>query len=323
MTSTETRIRCGIVLAAGEGRRLQPFVRKFRRDLLPKQYLKVVGTRSMLEHTFDRVEKLIPRPRVFTVISKDHLSYSEVREQLSGRQLGTTIVQPINKETAPGILLPLMHLCKRYPDSTAAVFPSDHFIINEDFFMAHVDLAFRAVERAPASIVLLGVQPDQPEPEYGYILPEETNRAALPGVRKVLQFVEKPAAPVAQELALCGGLWNTLVTVFKVKTLMKVVRRTAPALYTSFKRIYKAIETPDERAVVEEAYKSIEPLNFSSGLLQTLPLSSSVCLSVLAVEGVFWSDVGSERRLLSAIGRIGHPDKQNSGTKILAWEEPG
>lgn len=99
--------RCGIVLAAGEGERLRPLVRQIRGEVLPKQYVNFIGARSMLEHTFSRVERLIPEERVFTVVGRNHLAYPSVNRQLSGRLEGTVVVQPQNRETGPGILLPL------------------------------------------------------------------------------------------------------------------------------------------------------------------------------------------------------------------------
>jgi mannose-1-phosphate guanylyltransferase len=92
----------------------------------------------MLEHTFDRAEKSISPERLFTVVGRNHLNYPEARRQLSARPEGTIVVQPENKETAPGLLLPLMHLVKRDPTSRVAVFPSAHFIVEEDLFMLHV-----------------------------------------------------------------------------------------------------------------------------------------------------------------------------------------
>src|SRR3990172_8215851 len=130
-------VRCGIILAGGEGKRLRPLVLRLRGDTLPKQYVRFIGTRSMLEHTYHRVEKLITSQHIFTVVCKDHLSHPEVRQQLSSRWPGTVVVQPVNKETGPGVLLPLMHVYKRFPDSTAVILPSDHFILEEELFMAH------------------------------------------------------------------------------------------------------------------------------------------------------------------------------------------
>src|SRR5262245_47055407 len=74
--------RCGIILAAGEGKRLQPFIERLRGDSIPKQYVNIIGKRSMLEHTLCRARKLIPSERLFTVVSENHLRYPEVKRQL-------------------------------------------------------------------------------------------------------------------------------------------------------------------------------------------------------------------------------------------------
>jgi mannose-1-phosphate guanylyltransferase len=302
--SSAAVVRCGIVLAAGEGERLRHFIRQLRGDGLPKQYVNFIGTRSLLEHTFSRAEILVPPERLFTVISRRHLGYPEVREQLSSRPGGTVVVQPENKDTGPGLLLPLMHLYKRHPDSTVAVFPSDHFVIEESLFMAHVDLACRVVERYPAYIVLLGIEPEEPEPEYGYILPGD-KVAHLPplSIHGVSQFIEKPPLHVARELIRQGGLWNTLVMVFKVRTLLKLVRLAAPSLHRSFKRIEEVIGAPLMDRVVEEVYRHMNPVNFSRALLE--PLSRNVSqLLVAPVRGVHWCDWGSERRIMSEVGTV-------------------
>lgn len=306
MKDSNKSLRCGIVLAAGDGERLRPFIRRLRGDNLPKQYVNFVGTRSMLEHTFRRAEMLIPSERLFTVVSRSHLGHPEVRRQLSSRPGGNVVVQPENKETGPGLLLPLMHLYKRYPNSTVAVFPSDHFIAEESLFMAHVDLAFRVVERYPSYLVLLGMEAKEPEPEYGYIVPgNKVNHLAPLAIREVLGFTEKPTPPVARELIRQGGLWNTLVMVFNVNTLLDFIRRVTPAIYRSFERIYKAIGRPGESEVTQRVYRQMEPVNFSRGLLEPFSLSQRSSLLVVPVKGVFWSDLGSEQRIMSVLKKFG------------------
>ncbi|MBI4488930.1 MAG: NTP transferase domain-containing protein [Deltaproteobacteria bacterium] len=321
--SSRLPVRCGIVLAGGEGKRLWPFIQRLRGDALPKQYVNFIGTRSMLEHTFCRAEKIILPDRLFTVVSRDHLRHPEVRRQLSGRPRGSVVMQPENKETGPGILLPLMHLYRRYPESMVVVFPSDHFIVEEDLFMAHVAFAFLVVEQNPSLLVLLGIEPNEPEPEYGYILPDGEKRIlgslGLPSVRL---FAEKPEPRTVRELVVRGGLWNTMVMIFRTKTLLDLVRREAPRLYGSFLRILEAIGTRDEKHAVEKAYRHMKPTNFSKGLLEKLPLHHRSCLSVLPVSGVFWSDWGSEDRLVSDLKKTGYIERlqgisENSRFKIF------
>src|ERR1700686_439694 len=109
--------RCGIILAGGDGKRLHPLIHRLRGEIIPKQYVNFIGTRSMLEHTYHRAEKLIAPERLFTVVSQDHLKMTDVWRQVSSRPRGTIIRQPENKETGPGLLLPLMHIYRHYPES--------------------------------------------------------------------------------------------------------------------------------------------------------------------------------------------------------------
>lgn len=304
--------RCGVVLAAGEGRRLELFVQRLCGHALPKQYVNFIGARSMLEHTFERAESFIAPQRIFTVVSKAHLSHTEVRRQLSRRPQGTVVTQPENKETAPGLLLPLMHIYKRYPDATVVVFPSDHFIVEEELFTAHVALACRVVERLPGYLILLGIEPDEPESEYGYILPgEPVERLAPLAVRRIARFREKPDRHTAREFLLGGGLWNTMVMIFKVETLLELVCEASPELWRVFLRIHDAIGTAAEAEAVETAYKRIAPMNFSTGLLEAFACERAARLLVLPVHGVFWSDWGSERRIVAALRKLGYLDRLN------------
>ena len=310
---------CGIVLAGGDGKRLQPFIDRLRGDRLPKQYMNFTGSRSMLEHTFRRAEKLIPSDFLFTVVNAPHLTFPGVRCQLSSRPRGSVIIQPENKETGPGLLLPLIHLYKHYPESTVVVFPADHFIAEESLFMLHVEVAFRVVERNPSRLVLLGMAPRGAESDYGYILPGQGIDSLLPlGIREISQFIEKPERSTAQTLILNGGLWNTLVMIFKARTLLNLVRAYDPTLFSYFHRISEAIGTPGETDVLEEVYRQMEPVNFSQGILEPLSLQDPSPLWVLPVRGVHWSDWGSERRIMSGLQKTRRLGRLNGTLQIQA-----
>jgi mannose-1-phosphate guanylyltransferase len=243
-----------------------------------------------------------------TVVGRDHLRHAEVRRQLSLRPSGTIVAQPENKETGPGILLPLAHLCKRYRDPVVALFPSDHFVLQEELFMAHVDLAYRVVERHPSYIVLLGMEPDGAEPEYGYILPgDRLSRLEPLTVRQVARFVEKPDPASARELIEGGGLWNTLVMVFRASTMLELVRQSAPPLYGAFERIADVVGRWGERNTIAEIYRQMEAVNFSRGVLEPVSRLSPSPLLVLPVRGVLWSDWGSEQRIIDALDKSGLP----------------
>lgn len=298
--------RCGIILAAGEGTRLQPFIRQLRGDTLPKQYVNFTGARSMLEQTYHRAERLIARDRILTVINPRHLEYPEVYRQLCYRPQGTVVLQPKNKETGPGLLLPLMHLHKRHPGALTAVFPSDHYIREEGLFMDHVDLAFRLIEEDPGKVILLGVQPHGPDPEYGYLLPGEKIPHLSPsGAQTVVRFIEKPEPRTAQELVRRGGLWNTLVMVFKAERLLDLIRKFVPELYRPFERIGAAIGESSELDIIEKIYAGLPSANFSKEVLEVLSLQEPSPIITLPVRGVYWNDWGSVHRLRGDLNRIG------------------
>ena len=298
----------GLVLAAGDGRRLQSYIRKVRGEDLPKQYVNFIGRRSMLEQTFDRVERLIPARQIVTVVSKSHLRYGAVRSQLARRAPQGVVVQPENKETGPGILLPLMHIYKRCPEAIVAVFPSDHFILEEDRFMDHVKLAARAVAHDSSRFVLLAMEAQHPEVEYGYILPRaDEGSVSLWGMRSTARFVEKPDPATARSLIHCGALWNTMIMVFKVSTVLEAMQRLCPTMYSRFRGVLDAIGTADETKITDEIYQTLEPLNFSTAFLEKFADASPDMLSVLPVLQVSWSDWGSPKRLLRALELLGHP----------------
>lgn len=148
------------------------------------------------------------------------------------------------------------------------------------------------------------MEPDGPESEYGYILPVERQQAevSIPA-HPVSHFIEKPHPSAARELIGKGGVWNTMVMVFKAKTLIDLVRRAAPKLHQAFHRIWQAIGTAKEASVIKGVYQKIESINFSKELLEIFPSQDPSSLWVLPVRGVSWSDWGSEQRIMSVLDK--------------------
>jgi mannose-1-phosphate guanylyltransferase len=310
----------GLVLAAGDGRRLQDHVAEVKGKRLPKQYVNFIGKRSMLEHTFERAELLINAERLITIVSRHHFRHAEVRDQLSRRPKDTIVVQPDNKETGPGILLPLMFIKKRCPEAIVVLFPSDHFILEEQRFMIHVARAVEAVADDPHRLILLAIAAREPEIEYGYIMPSENAvRACRFGTQPIRAFLEKPKAERAYQLIRDGGLWNTMTMVFKVNTFLELVRAIQPAVQRRFDALLSAIDSPGERQAIESLYRELEPMNFSTAMMEPLAEHHRERLAVLAVPRVFWSDWGSPERIRQTVNKIRQHSWRN---KTLARPQP-
>ena len=168
---------------------------------MPKQYWKFDGERSLLSHTLDRALQIAPHDRVVAVVSPRHRKWWE--RDLDVLPPENTIVQPENRGTAAGVLLPLLHVLAWDPAATVLVFPSDHHLEDEPTMQATLAEAITAAEAAPEQIVLLGITPDLPDTEYGWVLPDLTEAGAT---HPVAAFVEKPVELEALRLMDYGAL---------------------------------------------------------------------------------------------------------------------
>src|ERR1043165_8872643 len=138
MKAPPNQERCGIVLAGAKDNRLRSFIHCLRGTAAPKQYVNFIGTRSMLEHTLDRAERLVRRSCLYTVVSREHLAYPDVQQQLNARPRERVLAQPDDLGTAPALLLPLLLIHRSQPNAAVAVFPADQFIVEEELFMTQV-----------------------------------------------------------------------------------------------------------------------------------------------------------------------------------------
>jgi mannose-1-phosphate guanylyltransferase len=299
MTVAAPRDRWSIVLSGGEGERLRPWVERLYGQARPKQYCAFLGGRSMLDHTLARAAAASGAERIITVIGAGHSRYLAQ----SGASLpGRVIEQPVNRDTAAGILLPLTYVMAENPAATVGIFPSDHYIAPNARFMAHVERAYLLAQRLRNMIVLLGAVPDGPEPDYGWIEPEyELRTGAGPGVRLVRSFREKPAPAKAAMFHRDGYLWNTFIMFAKAEALWTLIGEMLPELRAQFDDLLRVVGTGSERDVLTRIYGTMRPANFSTRILETCADRTLV----VTLEGVDWSDWGRPKRIEETFLREG------------------
>lgn len=292
--------RWAIVLAGGEGTRMQPLVRRWLGVNKPKQYCAFVGSRSMFQHTVDRAAVVTDPERIVAVVARDHRH--EVLTQLQGRTVGQVIYQPRNCETAAGVFLPLTYIHAQAPEATVVIFPSDHFVHPEDRFLKAVRRIAEVAQAMPDRLVLLGVRPDRLEMEYGWIMPGqslETGSGAP--VRGVDSFIEKPTLVQASHALRRGALWNTFVFAARADWLWQIGVRCVPDLMRRFEQLARVIGKPQESDVLEAIYDDMPTYNLSTTLLQQAAESAAV----IELHDVFWSDWGHPARVAETLRRIG------------------
>ncbi|HEY2798167.1 MAG TPA: sugar phosphate nucleotidyltransferase [Thermoanaerobaculia bacterium] len=291
-----------VVLAGGEGIRLRPLVERIHADGRPKQYAVLVGSRSLLRQTLDRSKLIVPAERTVVVTTRAHKPFFSAELGGPGPPAPSMIVQPRDRGTAAGVLLPVHWIARQDPQALVAVFPSDHFIGDDQAFARHVaDLAAVAA-RHPECLHLLGARPDGPETGYGWIEPgDEVDRAPSGGLRRVVRFWEKPSPETARACLERGGLWNTFVMVARAATLIEAGRRALPELSERLSRIAPLVGSDPEAPILESAYLRAPSANFSADVLAALPSM----LTVSRMPPIAWSDWGTPDRVIATLQREG------------------
>lgn len=288
------------MLAGGEGKRLRPLVERIHPDGRPKQYAVLVGSRSLLRQTLDRTARLVPPERTVVVTTRSHSPFFSA--ELPEADGPTLVVQPRDRGTGAGVLVPAYWIARRDPQAWVAVFPSDHFVGDDEAFTTHVaDLALAAA-RHPDRIHLLGAQPEAPETGYGWIEPGAAlDRLPAGGLRRVARFWEKPTAEVASACMARGGLWNTFVMVARASTLIDAGLRALPDLAERLARIAPVIGSERDAAMLDAAYLRAPSANFSADVLAVMPSM----LAVSKLPPITWSDWGTPDRVITTLRREG------------------
>jgi len=296
-SSFERQERAAVILAGGEGSRLRSLTRRIMGCDVPKQFCPVLGKETLLEQTLRRVSLSVEERLTSVVVTRSHERfYSTITRDMPTRNL---VAQPQSRGTATAILYSLLRLAELAPRARVAIFPSDHFVNDDQRFMSHVDMAFAALSSRPELTVLLGIQPEGPETGYGWIEPAFAVRETPAFM--VRRFWEKPRPELAEELLGRGCLWNSFVMVGELSTLLGLYIIALPNLYLSFRKIQPSFGTTFEEKTVERLYENLGSASFSDQVLARHPVN----LAVLPVRGVEWSDLGEPHRVLETYARIG------------------
>jgi mannose-1-phosphate guanylyltransferase/ActR/RegA family two-component response regulator len=286
-----------IVLAGGQGRRLLPLTRLIYGEARPKQYAALAGARSMLGQTLARIHLAISPERTVVASLRSHARYLKSEPLAPG---ATVLLQPADRGTGAGVLVPVHWIHRRDPDATVAVFPSDHVVDPETAFMDRVGEAARFVHRHPEQIVLLGAPPTDPETEYGWIETGEIVGWARGGpVRSVRRFIEKPPGATARDCYGRGDLWNTLVFVAKASLLVDIGRQFLWPVHDALARV--AFDRDHGDGGLRKAYTQMPTTNFSTAVLE----NCAPVLRVSELTGVTWRDLGSPKRALQSFTSTG------------------
>lgn len=272
-----------VIMAGGSGTRFWPE----SRQATPKQLLRLVGYRTMIQMTSDRVANVAAAGQQWVVTNA--VQAAKVREQLTDVPAEHVLVEPAARNTAPCVGLAAIHLLKSDPDATMVVLPADQVITPDEALCSAVRRAAEIVDSDADRLVLFGVPPTYPSVGFGYI---ERGDSIDDGVFEVASFREKPDEATAKEYLAAGRFyWNCGIFVWKAATIMRLLHEYEPEMASGLDQIAGSIGTSDYESVVAEVFPSLP-----SNSVDYAVLERAKRISVL--EAPFeWDDVGSWQAL--------------------------
>ena len=270
-------MRC-VILAGGSGTRFWPYSRSSR----PKQLLNIIGEKSMLQMTVDRLKKIKKITHIYIITRKD--LYDQIIEEIDGVDPKNVIVEPSGKNTAPAIGMMAALFQLGHKDEIMGVFPADHLIVGHKKFERAINTA-DYIARKDSNLVTIGIKPTFASTAYGYIQYDENSEIDHFDSYHVKAFAEKPHGKLAKRFLSSGDfLWNAGMFFWRVDTFMGSLNEFLPELHDSLTKIAPKLSSGES---FDGLWDLIEPESIDYGLLEKAS-------NIYVVSGDFrWNDIGS------------------------------
>ncbi|HEX4984492.1 MAG TPA: mannose-1-phosphate guanylyltransferase/mannose-6-phosphate isomerase [Burkholderiales bacterium] len=288
-----------VVLSGGSGSRLWPL----SRTLLPKQFLPLLGDRTMLQQTLQRLQGLSGLAPPVLVCSNDHrfLAAEQLRE--IGVSAGAQILEPAGRNTAPALAVAALQVMAQDAEGILLVLPADHLIRDVAGFHAAVGKA--AAAAAAGRLATFGIVAREPETGYGYIERGAPLESAA-GCYRVARFVEKPDLARARGFVASGRFyWNSGMFVFRaaryLEELGKYRRDILDCARQAWEKSTRDLDFVrlDEKAFLASPSESID-----------YAVMEKTTDAVVVEADIGWNDIGS----WTALWQAGQPDAAGNVT---------
>lgn len=277
-----------VIPAGGAGTRLWPL----SRSTSPKFLHDLTGSgRSLLQETHER---LVPLAAERFVVVTGRAHRDAVTEQLP--RLGTdgVIAEPSPRDSMAAIGLAAARLERADPDAVMGSFAADHVIADPGAFAASVRVAVEAARRD--WLVTLGIEPTSPSSAFGYIHLGPADLPGLPGVRPVLEFVEKPSAEAATAYLETGAYrWNAGMFVVRPRVLLDLLGEWHPEFAASLRAI------AEDETLLDELWPTLPRIAVDHAVAEPAARANRVAVVPASFD---WEDVGDFDSLAGLLGGL-------------------
>ncbi|MDH6356359.1 mannose-1-phosphate guanylyltransferase [Parabacteroides sp. PF5-9] len=268
-----------VIMGGGIGSRFWPF----SRESYPKQFLDFFGNgRSLLQMTFDRFAKIMPKENIYIVTNKIYGDL--IKEQLPEINDSQLLLEPSRRNTAPCIAYAAYHIKACNPNANIVVAPSDHLILKEEVFLKDVKKGLEFVQKNKA-LVTLGINPSRPETGYGYI---QSGDKMIGEFTKVKTFTEKPNRELAKVFQESGEFfWNSGIFLWNVDTILEAFNKFLPDISMRFDLGKDKFNTADEQEFIQEHFPYCPNISIDYGVMEKADNVYMLCVDF------GWADLGT------------------------------
>ncbi len=287
-------------MAGGVGTRLWPFSRHNN----PKQSLKLVGERTMFEHTIDRIAPLFQSEQIFVVTDAKQVKL--LMEQAPELPSENFIIEPQGRGTAPCIGLGAIHLHRQDPEAVMAVLTADHFIADTECFRRVLTAGAQVAKEG--HLVTLGITPSSPSTGYGYIKQGES-LGTVEGfaVFCAQRFTEKPSRETAFHMVESGEYtWNSGMFLWRADRILEEFQRQMGEFYVHLAEIEATLGTAGYKPTLKRVWPQVDRQAIDYGVMER-----AEDVVVIPVD-IGWSDVGSWASLAELLSALENEDKEGN-----------
>ncbi len=270
-----------VLMAGGSGTRLWPL----SREQYPKQFLKLLNERSLLQNTALRVSQLEDSAPPLVIGGDAHRFVIAEQMREIGFDQATVMLEPEGRNTAPAAAVAAHYASTHFgPQALVFLLAADQAVENTPAFVAAVEAAAKVA--ATGKIVTFGIQPTHPETGFGYI---KAGSAAEHGSFEVAAFVEKPVLEKAQAFLDEGGYyWNGGMFLFRADVFLDELKRLEPEMYAASLQSWN-------NAVKDIDFVRLEPTAFKRCRNESIDyavMEKTANIALVPLDAG-WDDVGS------------------------------